>query len=127
WGRGIDSYLQWFYETVVLLHDLLAEDGSIYVHIGPNIAHYVKAVLDEVFGAANYLNEIIWKRQSAHSDTKQGSQHYGRLHDTIFFYSKGANYTWNQQYQPYDQGYIETFFKNVDAGGRRFQYADLSR
>jgi adenine-specific DNA-methyltransferase len=59
WGRGLDSYLQWFYETVVLLHDLLAEDGSIYVHLSPNMSHYAKAILDEVFGPDNYLNEII--------------------------------------------------------------------
>jgi DNA modification methylase len=126
WGRGIDSYLQWFYETVVLLHELLGQDGSAYIHLGPNMSHYAKAILDEVFGPENYLNEIIWKRQSAHSDTKQGSQHYGRLHDVIFFYKKGDYCTYNQQYQPYDQAYVATFFKNVDESGRRFQYGDLT-
>src|SRR5262249_48368743 len=72
WGRGIDSYLQWFYETAVILHELLAEDGSIYVHLDQNVSHYVKAILDEVFGPDGFQNQIVWKRSHAHSDTKQG-------------------------------------------------------
>ncbi len=64
WGSGIDSYLQWFYETVTLLHELLAETGSMYVHLDWHVGHYAKAVLDEVFGADGFRNEIIWKRTS---------------------------------------------------------------
>ena len=60
WGRGMDSYLQWFYETVVPLRELLAEDGSIYVHLDWHVGHYAKAVLDEVFGQENFQNEIYW-------------------------------------------------------------------
>ncbi len=126
WGRGLESYLQWVHETFLVLRELLADDGSIYVHIGHNVVHYVRTLLDEVFGLDQYRNEIVWKRQSAHSDTKQGSQHYGRLHDVLLYYSKGEHYTWNQQYQPYDESYVETFFKNVDENGRRFQYGDLT-
>jgi hypothetical protein len=62
WGRGLDSYLQWFYETVVILHELLAEDGSIYVHLDYHIGHYAKIILDEVFGLDKFKNEIVWKR-----------------------------------------------------------------
>src|ERR1700737_4958064 len=62
WGRGLDSYLQWFYETALVLRELLAENGSLYVHIGPNMSHYVKALLDEVLGPENYVNEIVWRR-----------------------------------------------------------------
>jgi integrase len=68
WGHGLDSYLQWFYETAVLLRELLAEDGSIYVHLDWHIGHYAKTVLDEVFGPDACQNEIIWKRTSARSD-----------------------------------------------------------
>src|SRR5205809_1034538 len=68
WGRGLDSYLQWFYETVVLLHELLAENGSRYVHLDWHVCHYAKTLLDEVFGAAGFVNEIVWKRQSAKGD-----------------------------------------------------------
>ncbi|HEY7066036.1 MAG TPA: DNA methyltransferase [Chloroflexota bacterium] len=89
WGRGLDSYLQWFYDTIAMLHELLSETGSIYVHIGSNVSHYTKLVLDEIFGADQYLNEIVWKRQAAHSDNRQGSQHYGRLHDIILMYNRG--------------------------------------
>ena len=60
WGRGLDSYLQWFFETAVLLHELLADDGSIYIHLDWHIGHYAKALLDEVFGRDNFLNEIVW-------------------------------------------------------------------
>ena len=68
WGRGIDSYLQWFYETAVILHELLAENGSIYVHLDWHVGHYAKVILDEVFGTQNALNEIVWKRTSARND-----------------------------------------------------------
>ena len=84
WGRGLDSYLQWFYETVVLLRELLAEDGSIYVHCDYHVGYYAKAVLDEVFGGGNFKNEIVWKRSLPHNDPKK----YGAIHDTILFYTK---------------------------------------
>ena len=99
----------------------MAEDGSIYIHIGPNVAHYIKAIMDDIFGFDRYINEIVWKRQSAHSDSRQGAQHYGRLHDIIFWYTKSEKHSWNQQYQPYDDTYIETFYSNIDASGRHFQ------
>ena len=69
WGRGLDGYLQWFYETVVILHELLSETGSLYVHLDGHIGQYAKVVLDEVFGPDNFQNEIVWQRTSAHSDT----------------------------------------------------------
>src|SRR5205823_4110828 len=64
WGRGVDSYLQWFYETLVLLHELLHETGTVYVHLDYRVAHYAKLVLDEVFGTERFIAEIIWKRRS---------------------------------------------------------------
>ena len=85
WGRGLDSYLQWFYETAILLRELLAEDGSIYVHLDWHVGHYAKCVLDEVFGYKNFRNEIIWHypgRERA-SENKFQSKH-----DVIFFYAK---------------------------------------
>jgi DNA modification methylase len=126
WGRGLDGYLQWFYDTALLLCELLADSGSIYIHIGTNVSHYLKSVLDEIFGMDRFVNEIAWKRQAAHSDSKQGSRHYGRLHDSILIYTKSDGYTWNQLYQPYDETYVSTFYANVDSTGRRFQYGDLT-
>jgi adenine-specific DNA-methyltransferase len=127
WGRGLNSYLHWFYEAAVLLHELLAEDGTLYVHIGSNISHYVKAILDEVFGADRYVNEIIWKRQTAHSDVTQGAKHMGRLHDTIFLYTKSENFQWSMQYTPYSDDYFQAFYKYVEPEtGRRYRLSDAT-
>ena len=84
WGRGLDSYLQWFYETAVLLRELLHETGSLYVHLDWHVGHYAKAVLDEVFGNNSFVNEIIWhyKRWPARS------QNFQTMHDVIFLYGK---------------------------------------
>ena len=84
WGRGLDSYLQWFYETAIVLRDLLSDTGSIYVHIGLNVAHYARAIMDEVFGFENYVNEISWQRTNARSSKVQ----WPRIHEIIPLYYK---------------------------------------
>lgn len=126
WGKGLDSYLQWFYETVVLLHELLAEDGSLYVHLDWHVAHYAKAVLDEVFGQDTFVNEIVWKRQTAKGDVTQGAKHMGRIHESVYLYTKSDGYTWNVQYTPYDESYVEAFYRYTDPDGRRYQLSDIS-
>jgi DNA modification methylase len=117
WGRGIDSYLQWFYETVVLLHELLAENGSIYVHLDWHVGHYAKAILDEVFGMDNFRNEIIWQRTFAHSDARR----FGIVHDTNFFYAKSATCIFNKAYRPHSESYIKSHYSQVDESGRRYR------
>src|SRR5439155_21003507 len=73
-----------------------------------------------VFGSSP-INEIIWERQAAHGDTKQGAKHFGRLHDVILFYAKGPEYTWNQEYGTYDQSYVDGFYRHVEPEtGRRY-------
>ncbi len=84
WGRGLDSYLQWFYETSMMLRDLLTEDGSIYVHCDYHVGHSVKLVLDEIFGEDNFKNEIAWW----YITTPAPQKNFAKQHDTIFFYSK---------------------------------------
>lgn len=126
WGRGLDSYLQWFYETVVLLRELLAEDGSLYVHLDYHAAHYVKIILDEVFGLQEFVNEVIWKRQTAKGDVTQGAQHMGRIHEAIFLYTKSEDCVWNTQYTPYHQKYVEAFYRHKDPDGRRYQLSDIT-
>lgn len=122
-----NSYLEWFYETAILLRELLAEDGTIYVHIGQNVSHGVKLILDEIFGPDRYLNQIIWKRQTAHSDVTQGSQHLGRLHDVIFLYTKSEHYRWEMQYTPYDKEYTDAFYRHIEPGtGRRYRLSDIT-
>jgi adenine-specific DNA-methyltransferase len=126
WGRGLDSYLQWFYETVVLLHELLADNGSLYVHLDWHVCHYAKAVLDEVFGTAAFVNEIVWKRQSAKGDVTQGARHMGRIHEAIFLYAKSEKYGWNVLYTQYDASYIDSFYRHKDPDGRRFRLSDIT-
>ena len=126
WGKGLESYLQWFYESAVMLRELLSEDGSLYVHLDWHVCHYCKGILDEVFGYQNFMNEIVWKRTTAHSDSKQGAKAYGRQHDLLFFYAKSDKWKWNQQYTTYDKEYVESSYRMVDEKGRRYQTVDLT-
>jgi adenine-specific DNA-methyltransferase len=117
WGKGTDSYLHMIYERIVLMKELLSEIGSIYVHIGPNVSHYIKLILDDVFDQENYRNEIIWQRHGAHNDPMK----FGIVHDSIYFYSKSS--TWNSHpvYMPYDEEYINERFSYIDPeNGKRF-------
>jgi hypothetical protein len=122
WGKGADSFIAMIYERLALMRDLLAEDGLIFLHMGWSIAHLVRVALDEVFGRNNCVNQIIWKRQAAHSDIGQGSKHMGRLHDVIFLYSKAGQFTWNMQYEPYSEEYVSSAYKHIEEGtGRRYR------
>lgn len=116
WGRGLDSYLQWFYETVILLRELLSDDGSIYVHLDWHVGHYAKVIMDEVFGYESFQTAVTWKRTSAHSNKKG----YGNSFDMIFFYAKSSNFVWNQIHQKYDDEYVEKYYRYKDESGRRF-------
>jgi adenine-specific DNA-methyltransferase len=125
WGRGLDSYLDWFYEAVILLRDLLAETGSIFVHLDWHVAAYAKVVMDEVFGNERLVNEIVWKRSDAKGDASQGSRHFSRVHDVILFYTKGENATWNASYLPLSVDYVEKFYKYSDPDGRRWKMDNM--
>ena len=122
WGRGLDSYLQWFYETVVLLHELLTEDGSIYVHLDWHVGHYAKVVLDEVFGSDNLESQVIWQRVTGHMDT----QSFGFNHDMILHYGKTKTIVWNKQFAIYDEKYLSTHYQNVDEKERRYELDQIS-
>ncbi len=127
WGRGADSFIAMIYERLVLMRDLLAEDGILFLHMGWNISHLVRNILDEIFGANRLINEIIWRRQTAHSDIGQGSSHLGRIHDIILLYSKSEKFIWNMQYQPYTEDYINNFYKEIEpTTGRRYQLGDIT-
>ncbi|NPT58682.1 DNA methyltransferase [Paraburkholderia elongata] len=126
WGRGADSFISMLYERLILMRDLLASDGTIYVHMGWGVSHYVRGVMDEVFGKQCAVNQIIWKRQTAHSDSGQGSEHLGRLHDVILLYTKGERYQWNVQYAPYSDEYLRTHYKKVEpSSGRRYELDNI--
>jgi adenine-specific DNA-methyltransferase len=113
WGKGLDSYLQWFYETAIILRELLAENGSIYVHLDWHVGHYAKAVLDEVFGMDKFINEIIWKRSSNVSSI---GKIYKRQHDTLLLYSKADSYTFNFQRKPLSNASVEIYKMEDEKG-----------
>jgi adenine-specific DNA-methyltransferase len=122
WGKGADSFISMIYERLILMRDLLAEDGSIYVHLDYRMIHAARIVMDEVFGSEQYLNQVIWKRTSAHSSAKR----YGPIHDAMLFYGKTANYTWNEVFQEYDDYYLDQFYTHKDPDGRRWRRSDLT-
>jgi len=116
------AYLAMMAVRLVELHRVLKDTGSLYLHCDPTASHYLKLVLDAVFGAENYLNEVIWKRTSAHSSAKR----YGPVHDTILFYSKSPAFVWNKAFQPYSEKYISEFYTHLDPDGRRWRRSDLT-
>ena len=123
WGKGLDSYLKWFYDTVVLLRELLADDGSIYVHLDHHVSHYAKTILDEVLGIDSFANEIVWRRSDAHND--KSLKNYGNVHDVILFYRKSTKYTWNRLTTEIDEKTIGRDYKLEQASGRRYRLGDL--
>lgn len=114
-----DNYLQFMYERLILMRELLSSEGNIFLHCDWHKNHYLRILLDEIFGESNFRNEIIWgyRRWTASSNTFQKS------HDSIYWYSKTSNYIWNQQFEPYaDEG--RHFSEEDDAGKYRWQYLD---
>jgi DNA modification methylase len=121
------AYLTHMAVRLVELHRVLKPTGSIYLHCDPTASHYLKVLMDAVFGARQYRSEIIWKRSSSHNDTKQGLVNYGHIHDVVFFYTKGNNWTWNSQFTAYEEEYTGRDYKLVDeTTGRRFRRGDLT-
>lgn len=121
------AYIDYMRPRCVELARVLKGTGSFYYHCDWHASHYVKVMLDQILGENNFINEIVWKRQSAHSDEKQGSKHLGRVHDTILLYSGGDEYTFVHRYKPYDPQYIDKFYKNVEEEtGRRYSLGDIT-
>lgn len=121
----IMAYLTMMAARLIELHRILSPTGSLYLHCDPTASHYLKIILDAIFGDAAFRNEIVWKRSHAHNDGKQGSKHFGRITDTLLFYTKSNDAVWNRIYRPYDQAYIERDYRRVDADGRRYRISDM--
>jgi DNA modification methylase len=121
------AYIDFMRPRCVELARVLKKTGGLYYHCDWHASHYVKVMLDQIFGEATFVNEIVWKRQSAHNDAKQGSKHLGRVHDTIFLYSGGGEYYFKHLYRPYDDEYIKNFYKHIEpATGRKYRLGDLT-
>ena len=114
------AYLAMMAPRLVELHRVLKPTGSLYLHCDPTASHFLKMMLDGVFGPLGFKNEIIWKRTTAHSNVYRN---YGDVTDSIFFYSKSDEYTWNQLYRAVDD--IEAAFPNVDPNGRRWRSENM--
>lgn len=120
------AYLTTMAIRIYYMHKLLKDTGSFYLHCDPTMSHYLKLMCDMVFGEDAYTNEIIWKRSDAHSDSKQGSKHYGRIHDVILFYRKTSKSIFNTLYNPLPQSTIDNWYKNIDEEtGKKFNKGDL--
>ena len=121
WSHGIDGYLQWFFEKVVLLKDFLTDEGSIYVHCDWHVSFYIKSIFDEVIGANNFLNEIVWQRTNAHNINPK---YFLRVHDIILFYAKSQKYSWKAQFTEYSPEQIRRY--KPDENGRLYTGQDLT-
>ncbi len=124
WGKGADSFIAMIYERLVLMRDLLAEDGSIYVHCDWRVNSYIRLVLDEVFG--NFISELSWKKLSA---AKAQSSHFSNIKDSIFVYSKHGKHVFNPQFAPKDeQKMFSTHYRHIEKEtGRRYKLADFTQ
>jgi len=118
WGKGLDSYLQMMYERLVLMKELLAENGSIYVHLDWHIGHYVKVMMDEIFGYDNCQNEIIWCYREAINSKKR----WNRKHDVILFYTKTNDFVFNYKevLEPHSEQTVKKY-KHIDENGRKYR------
>jgi adenine-specific DNA-methyltransferase len=116
WGQGLTSYLQMIYDRLILMRELLSERGTIFVHLDWHVGHYVKILMDEIFGKENFRDEVIWNKGFRGTESKKGFQ---RAHENIFWYSKSEDYIWNDVYVPYRDVDMKRYNK-VDEYGRRY-------
>ncbi len=115
-------YLTMMSLRLVELHRVLKPTGSFYLHCDPTMSHYLKTVCDIIFSKENYRTEITWMRTSAHSDAKS----FANVSDIILFYSKSDEFTFETQYQPYSEDYIEKYYKHREENGKVFLDRDLT-
>ena len=115
------AYLTMMSQRVVELHRVLKPTGSIYLHCDPTASHYLKMLLDSVFGPRNFRNEIIWRRTGTHNKIRR----FAPIHDTIFFYSKSEEFKWKDVYRPYMKGHVEEYFVQDHVGWRTNYYGNV--
>jgi DNA modification methylase len=127
-ANQMTAYLVMMTVRLLELHRVLKPTGSLFLHCDPTASHYLKTILDPIFGTSNFVNEIIWKRSDAHNDSGgQGAKHLGRLHDVILFYRKSEAATFNDLYNPLPQSTIDKWYRHVEPEtGRRYNLADIA-
>ena len=121
WGRGADSFTTMIYERLVLMRDLLAKDGSIYVHCDWRVNAFIRLVMNEIFGINRFVNEITWRRTRTHNDAKS----WAAITDTIFHYSKDEAFIWNPQFIEQSEEDVETRYRFKESDGRRYRLGPI--
>ncbi len=116
------AYLVMMAVRLVELHRVLKPTGSLYLHCDPTASHYLKILLDTIFGKEHFKNEIIWKRTTAHSSSKK----YAPIHDTLLYYGRSAHVTWNELRSDYDEAYLAKYYRFHDGDDRLYWRADLT-
>ena len=107
------AYLAMMSARLIEIRRVLKPTGSLYLHCDPTASHYLKIILDAIFGPTNFRNEVIWQRTAAHGRAKK----WGPIHDVLLFYTMSSKYTWNRTYQAYDQSYVSSHYKRSDKRG----------
>lgn len=125
-GKPMQSYLCMMAARLLEVRRVMKDTASMYLHCDPTASNYLKLLMDAVFGPNLYLNEMTWKRSSAHSNTLQGMRRAGRIRDVVLVYSKGQDYVWNPQYMRYDDDYLENEYRHVGPDGRRYKETDVT-
>ena len=126
-GKGMQSYLTMMAVRLMEMHRVLKPTGSIYLHCDPTASHYLKLLMDAIFGQSNFRSEITWKRTAAHSDRRQGRQQHGRICDRLLFYTRSEPWAWNPVFTPYDPEYVASAYKHVEEStGRRYRLDNLT-
>ncbi len=116
------AYLVEMAVRLVELHRVLKPTGNLWLHCDPTASHYLKVLLDAIIGPENLRNEIVWKRTTAHSDSKRA----GRIHDVLLFYGKSPVTVWNKVFQPYEEEYVEKYYRYKEPDGRRYASGDVA-
>lgn len=122
WGRGADSFISMVHERICLIHELLSRDGVIFVHIDYRMGPYIRAILDEVFGKDNLINEIIWQKCNSKNYTQRS---LSNLHDTIYLYAKDCTYKFNEIFEDLREEYVESAYRHKEPDGRRYRLLPL--
>lgn len=123
WKDGTVSYLKMMYPRLYLMKELLSEQGSIYVHVDWHISHYIKLILDDIYGKLNFRNEIAWRRGNANTNTNSGQ--FSRNHDVILFYSKQDEHIFNRQFKPYAETTLKMYSRDDNDGRGRYRLQEL--
>ena len=123
WKEGTVSYLKMMYPRLYLMRELLSDQGSIYIHLDWHISHYIKLILDDIYGKLNFRNEIAWRRGNANTNTNSGQ--FSRNHDVILFYSKQDEHIFNRQFKPYAETTLKMYSRDDHDGRGRYRLQEL--